>query len=105
MLQIPLQAIPNQTLSIQVSANRWDLAIKEINGLMAMDFILNDVVLTLGVRMMPNEPLLIYAPYAQEGNFVLLTEEDEYPYYKLFGTSQSLIYASPTEITDILNAQ
>ncbi len=97
MIEILLQAIPNQSLSIQLDGRLYNLVIKEINGLMALTLIRDGAVIQDGARMMPNFPLIPYR-YQESGNFIMITSNGEYPYYTRFGVSQSLIFASQTEL-------
>lgn len=101
MQVIPLQAVPNQSFSIQLDNNNWDFAIHDCgNGLMAVDIALNGTQLLTGLRMVPAFPLIPYR-YLMDGNFVMLTNDDEYPDWNQFGITQTLIYASPAEIAAI----
>ena len=101
MQVVPLQAVPNQSFSIQLDGNNWDFVIHDCgNGLMAVDIALNGTQLISGFRMVPGWPLIPYQ-YLQDGNFVILTNNDEYPDWRQFGITQTLIYASQTEIQAI----
>ena len=100
MLNIPLEAIPSQSLSIQLNNEYYDLRLHDCgNGVMTIDISVNDVVIVTGVRLVPYYPLL--ASYLELGNFILQTVDYEYPDWTRFGVDQYLIYANQTEIEAI----
>lgn len=100
MRNIPLDAVPNQQLIVTLDSNRWELTIKEARGVMCVDVMLNDEVLILGQRIVAGTPLLPYRYLQGSGNFVLLTDADELPYWTRFGIDQQLVYASAGEIAN-----
>ena len=96
-IRINLQAVANQSLSIALDEQQYDLTIKETNGVMSVDFVRESITLQQGARAVAGTPLLPYR-YQQNGNFIFITLNGELPYYTKFGISQSLIYASPSEL-------
>lgn len=101
MINIPLQAIPNQSLSIQLNSEQYDIRIHDCtNGVMAIDIVINSVPLLTGIRLVGNYPIIV-SEYMQNGNFILQTKNDEYPDYTQFGVTQYLIFANPSEIEAI----
>jgi|SRR5208337_2463813 len=103
MIQILLDAIPNQSFTINLDQNSYAITIKEARGIMAADIVRNGEVLLSGARIVAGTPLIPYQ-YQENGNFVILTENELIPYYLYFGISQTLIYASQAEIEAALNA-
>lgn len=97
MRTINLDAIPNQELSVTLDGNRWDITIKECNGVMSATLLLNDVPLLSGQRIVAGSPLIPYRYMQGSGNFWILTENDELPDYNRFGVDQQFIYMSPGE--------
>lgn len=97
MIDIPLQPVANQSFSVLLDGARYVLTFKEANGVMCADVVRDEVTLITGVRVTAMTPLLPY-DYMQRGNFVLLTENDDLPYYTQFGLTQSLVYVSDAEI-------
>lgn len=97
MIDINLQPIPNQSLSIRLDDNLYDITVKETRGVMSLTLVRNDIAIVSGSRMLPNAPLIPYQ-YLEAGNFVMLCEDDEYPSYLQFGDSQSMVYLSDAEI-------
>jgi hypothetical protein len=97
MIEVTLKPVANQSVSIILDGSRYDLAIKEANGVMVADVARDNVILVSGARIVAKTPLLPY-DYLQEGNFVIATENDELPDWPGFGTTQALLYVSPAEI-------
>lgn len=102
MIDIDLAAIPNQTVSIRLDDRLYKITIRETRGVMAADITRDDEMVVQGARIVAGTPILPYL-YQEEGNFVLLTEDEEYPYYSKFGDSQSLVYVTPAEIETLRN--
>lgn len=97
MMDIELQAVANQSLSVQLDGARYDVTLREAGGVMAADVARDGVALVTGARVLAKVPLLPYA-YQQVGNLVILTEDDAFPYYTEFGQTQFLVYVTPDEI-------
>lgn len=98
MRTIALDSVPNQTLSVTLDNNRWDITIKEADGVMCATLNLNDVLVISGQRIVAGSPLIPYRYLQGSGNFWLLTEDDELPFYTRFGVDQQFVYASPGEL-------
>jgi hypothetical protein len=98
MMEIPLQAVANQSLTVTLEGSRFALTLKETHGVMALDVERDGVELLRGHRIVPAAPLLPYRFLQDGGNFVLLTENDELPYYTQFGFSQQLVYLTAAEV-------
>lgn len=102
MIEIPLSAIPNQSLSIRLGDAQYDLRLFLCNNVMAIDIIRDNEVIIQGARLAPGFPILPYEYLsAGEGNFVVVTENDEYPDYLQFGITQFLIYATTAELANL----
>jgi hypothetical protein len=106
MIEVPIAAVPNQTLSIQLDQNNYDIEIYTTNrananltgdGVMGITISRNGVLIISGFRLVANYLLIPYE-YLEDGNFVLITQNDEYPDYPQFGVTQNLIYASQAEL-------
>ena len=112
MINIPLEAIPNQTFSIQLDQVNYDFEISSCGfviadqdyskNIMAVTIYINNELIIEGVRAVAGYPI-IPSKYLSEANFVILTANDEYPNYLRFGIDQYLIYASADEIQQIQN--
>ncbi len=97
MQTIPIQAIPNQTLTVTLDDTRYSLTFKEIDGSMAATISINDVRIISGFEIVAGGLLIPYR-YLENGNFTFVTAEDAIPYYNEFGETQSLIYISQAEL-------
>lgn len=97
MIEIPLQPIPNQSLTVRLDDHLYNLTFKTINGAMAVDIARDNVLIESGARIVAGTPLLPYR-YQESGNFLILTLNDDIPYYDQFGVTQKLIYTSQVDI-------
>lgn len=97
MMQIPLQAVANQAFTVQLDGARWAFTIKEAGGIMCADVTRDDELLLSGARIVAGSTIIPYR-YLESGNFVLLTENDDIPYYAEFETTQSLVYLTAAEL-------
>lgn len=97
MIEIPLDNIPNQSFSITIDNNFYDIKIKESNGVMSLSMLRNNEIVQSSVRMVPGYFLIPYS-YKESGNFFMITANDDYPYYDRFGIDQKLFYIPQTEL-------
>ncbi len=94
---VPLQAIPNQTVSITLGDSSYAVSLRETNGVMSVDLARDNVVLLRGIRAVYGSPLIPYK-YLEAGNFIFLTLDGNLPDYTLFGTTQFLLFYSASEL-------
>lgn len=95
---IQLQAIPNQTLNIQLDGLLYQITIKAApQGFMYADVIRSNSPIVLGMRAV-NGTYLIPYKYLESGNFLFVTANEEYPYYTQFEVSQFLLYVPQNEL-------
>ncbi len=99
-VQINIQPVPNQSLSIALDDVQYDISIKEINNSMAVDLSRNNQLVIQGARVVAGTPFIAYR-YLEDGNFIFTTAHGEQPYYTKFGISQSLIYLTRAELAEI----
>jgi len=97
MIIVPLQAIPNQQLLTVLDDNQWDISVRITNGTISVSLALNGVFIIENQRAVAGS-LIIPAKYLENGNFAIVTQNQEIPDYTQFGVTQSLIYLSPTEL-------
>jgi hypothetical protein len=97
MIDITLQALPNQSFSIQLGESRYDITLKEANGVMSASVVRDGTPVVENVRLVAGSPLLPYR-YLEDGNFVLFTQDDDLPYYTAFGVTQFLTYLTADEV-------
>lgn len=98
MFEVPIVAIPNQTMSIQLDNKQYDLAIYATSGVMAMDVVRDGVTLLTGQRVVSGYPVIPYSAL-EDGNFIFTTDNEEYPDYLQFGISQSLLFVTAAELS------
>lgn len=103
MIFVPISAIPNQSFSITLDGNQYDLALYLTTNIMAMDVIRNNVPIVMGIRLVPYVGIIPYK-YLEDGNFFFNTENGDYPSYDQFGVTQQLYYLSQAEIDAIRNS-
>jgi hypothetical protein len=97
---IPLDPIPNQSISIRLDGHRYVLTVKEIAGMMGVTITRDNVTLVDMVRAVAGFPLLPYGYIARDmGNFIFThTDPGAFPYYEDFGTKSQLVYSTAAEI-------
>ena len=99
---IPIDAVPNQSLSVQLGDIRYDIRLRDIVNMMAVDIAINDIVILEGHRVVGGLPLIPYK-YLEGlgGNFTFLTELGDIVYWGQFGITQSLFYFTAEELEAI----
>jgi len=86
MIDIPLQPIANQELSIPLNGARYVITIKEANGVMVASITRDDVVVVSNTRIVADGLLLPYrAQWFGQGNFMMGVQDEEVPYFDKFG--------------------
>lgn len=99
MIDIPIQAIANQQLSIPLDGHRFVLTLKEASGGMVCtverdgDIILQNQRLTGDNFVLPYNYL-----HSGLGNFFVFTQSEELPWWEQFGVTQFMVYATAEEI-------
>ncbi|MGJ0509064.1 MAG: phage baseplate plug family protein [Methylocystis sp.] len=101
MIEIELAPVPNQKLTIQLNDETYEITLRETGGVMSADVKRGDEYVVRGARVVAGTPLVPYE-YLIEGNFVLNTENEEYPSYLMFGTTQTLLYVTADEIAELV---
>lgn len=97
---IPLQAIANQTLTIQVDDNQWVIGVRDANGNIAVSLFLNGAAVVENARAVSGMRI-IQSKYQEAGNFVISTQNQEIPDFTKFGVTQFLLYFSQAEVDAI----
>ena len=100
MKTINITATPNQSLSVQIDSLRYDIRLKETNGIMSIDLARDNIDIVIGSRLVAGQPVISYL-YQEDGNFFLSTMNDDLPDYTKFGVSQFLYYFTATELLTI----
>lgn len=98
MFEIALAQEASQSFTCVLGGKRYDITIRDIGGdIMAATIVRDGVTLIEGQRVVAGTPLLPYT-HLEDGNFMLLTQGGQYPYYTEFGVTQFLLYLTPEEI-------
>lgn len=100
MIDVNIQAVPNQSLSILLDGAQYSIAIREANGIMSATVIRDSIVLIDNVRLVSGTPVLPY-DYLESGNFVLTTEAFALPEFSQFGVTQFLLYLTADEVAEL----
>lgn len=100
MIEIALVALPNQSFSLRLDSNLYNLTIKETNGCMCATIVRNNVTLLSNVRLVAQFPIIPYI-YLEAGNFIISTLDDDLPDWTKFGISQTLLYVSEAELGEL----
>jgi hypothetical protein len=97
MIEIELAPVPNQKVTVQLNDETYEITVRATAGVMSADIKRGDEYIVRGSRIVAGTPIVPYS-YLIEGNFVLNTENEEYPEYSMFGTTQTLLYVTAAEI-------
>lgn len=99
---IPLEVIPNQTLSTVLDSDRYDIALRDTGTSMVADFSINEEVIITGLRCVGGTPLIPYEYLRpQSGNFIFSTPDEQIPSWTNFSTTQFLFYFSALELEEL----
>lgn len=93
MRVIPLRAVPNQRLSFSNGSDLWEIEIKVATVTMVCSLWLNNKPVLLGSRIVAGVPLIPYPRLAANGNFLILTADDEEPWWELFESTQQMVFS------------
>ena len=98
-VNVPIESIPNQSLSIQLDEVRYGIRFKDIGGMMSADISIDDQLIIEGLRVVGGFPLIPYKYLESDGgNFIFITELGDLVYWNQFGITQSLLYFSAEEL-------
>jgi hypothetical protein len=101
---IPLQALPKQSFTIVLDGVLYELALKETAGVMSFDCTRAGVVICSGARVVAGALMLNYRPQEDgNGNFMILTNDGDLPWWEEFGNSQVMLYASNADLLAVRN--
>lgn len=103
MINVPIASTPNQSFSVRLENNFYDITLKETNGVMSCSMVRDNVTLFDGVRLVAGSPIIPFA-YLETGNFILSTNNDDMPDYTKFGVTQFLVYFTAAEVEAIRGA-
>ena len=98
-IQIPIDAIPNQKLSVNLDGFRFDISLISSTTSTLVTIARNDVTLIKNVRALGGSFLLPYNYLEGEsGNFLFIVKDDVIPYYINFGITQILVYGTVEDL-------
>lgn len=99
---ITLQPIPNQILTTTLEGSRYQITLKSASGIMAVTLDRDGIRLFSGLRTVSSIPLIPYRYlFADTGNFIFTTDNDELPAWRQFGVTQTLVYLTAQELQSI----
>ncbi len=99
--RIPLEAVANQSFSVQFDNQSYDIELKETLGVMSATISINGVFVISNVRILADSPLIPYKYLIGiGGNFIFTTESDNIAYFTSFGITQFLLYFTADEINN-----
>lgn len=104
MMEIELSQTPSQRFSINANEHSFDLTLRDIGGSMLLDVNVDGNDLAHGLAVLPNQPLIPHAYMAKHGNFILLTDSEDYPTWETIGKGSTFYYMTPEEIQELANA-
>jgi len=103
MIELNLQQLPKQSFSAVLENTLYELAIIECAGIMAANISRAGTVLVSGARIVAGQLILPLDKEGGLGNFMILTDSGDLPWWESFGTTQTLIYASAAELAAVRN--
>jgi hypothetical protein len=99
MIDIPLQPVANQELSIPLDGSRYVITVKEANGAMVASITRDDVLLVDSGRIVADGLILSYRwQWFGYGNFMLSTQDEALPDFAQFGITQFMVYVDADEM-------
>lgn len=97
MKQIPLKSFPRQSLSVVLEGALYEISLKECNGIMAVSVTRDGEVIVNNRRAVAGAPI-IPSRYLNDGNFFIITDNDELPYYTAFEGVDVFVWMTNEEI-------
>ena len=102
MQTIPLQALPNQTIAIQLSGQSCTLNVYQKSTGLFMDVLVNDVLIISGVICQNLNRIVRSLYLGFIGDFAFVdTQGTDDPYYTGIGSRYYLLYLLPTDLTTL----
>ena len=94
---VPIQAVPNQTLTITLDSNIFVITLLTTNGVTCVSLTINGIETLDNIRCVAGTPL-IPALYQEAGNFLFISNNYDLPIYTQFNISQTLVYFTAAEL-------
>jgi hypothetical protein len=99
MIEISLEPVPSQSISIVLDGAQYDIRIKQIGAGYIIDISRDNAALINGQRLIGDYRIIDY-DHLRSGNFVLSTSE-ALPDHTEFGASQILYYLTAAEVQSV----
>lgn len=96
MKEIPLNTVEKQSLSVLIDGVLFELAFKLCNGIMAATIIRDGVTIVENRRVVAGVGIIPQGD-REAGNFLILTNNDDLPYFSRFAATDVLVYANEEE--------
>ena len=97
---INLNSIPNQQFGVQIEGLFYDFTVQSFQDYSIISISEENKVLISGFLCVPHVRLIPYR-YDSKGNFIFISDNDEYPTYKKFGASQFLYFLDENDLKRI----
>jgi hypothetical protein len=98
MLLIPLQAVPNQTLQVQLGGQNCTLNVYQFLYGLFIDVLVNNQVICTGIICQNLNRIVRYAYLGFVGDFTFFdTQGETDPIYTGLGSRYQLFYLSPSD--------
>lgn len=98
---IPIAPIPNQTLSVVLENNFYQIQLQQVAGIVSATIVMNASTVISGQRCVGGSLIIPYL-YLQSGNFFFQTANLDLPSYDQFNITQNLVYISIADIQQIM---
>jgi hypothetical protein len=101
--ELQLEAVPNQRLNLTTGdgADFWEVELKSTNnGALVASIWRNGGAVVHGARVLPNRPIIPYL-YREAGNFIVVSNDDEYPSAARLGVQSRLYYYTAEELAEL----
>ena len=103
MLIVPIASVANQSLSIVLDSNFYDISLQQVAGIVAVTISRNSETLISGQRAVAGS-LILPDQYLQDGNFFFQTANLDLPNFQQFNITQNLVYLEVADIAQIMAA-
>lgn len=103
MKQVLLKNEPNQNFTFTEGNTEFEITLRALNGIMLISVSANGTPLVTGTKCMPGAPVLSYPHLQKHGEFVFITADGNYPWYKDFEKTCFLYFVSPEELLEAQN--
>lgn len=100
MKEIPLNLIEKQSLSVLIDSTLFELSFKLCNNVMAATIIRDGETIVENRRVVAGVGIIPEGD-REEGNFIILTNNDELPYFDQFASTHVLVYANEEETIEL----